>query len=237
MRDRAVFAHRRFGAAMQEPRLSMGIEMWLPPAVVRRLCAWEANAGGMSGFWQWWRQRRRLRFSLGEGAELRQLTKEDVPALHDLTLRNRERLRRWMIWVDQVHSEQDTREFVLQALRSFGMGRSLQMGIWLNEQLVGTIGLFRSASAEPEAEVGYWIDESAEGRGLVTEATRVMTQYAFEQWQVNTVRIRVERDNVRSQAIPQRLGFRLQGEVHEDWADGSHRTLLVYVMHASKPEQ
>ena len=61
-----------------------------------------------------------------------------------------------------------------------------------------------------------------------------MAQYAFEQWQVPTVRIRVEPENVRSRAVPERLGFRLRGEIEEDWADGSRRTLLIYVMHVSE---
>jgi ribosomal-protein-serine acetyltransferase len=187
----------------------------------------------MMAFWRRWMGRKQVVFSLGEDADLRQLTMQDAPALFELTVRNRERLRRWMTWVDFVCSEDDTRGFIRESLRNFRSARSLQMGIWLNGSLVGTIGLFRTASAEPEAEIGYWIDEAAEGQGLVTRATRVLTEYAFEQWQVPTVRIRVEPDNVRSRAIPERLGFRLRGETEEDWADGSHRTLLVYVMHAS----
>jgi ribosomal-protein-serine acetyltransferase len=178
-------------------------------------------------------KREQVILPLGGGAELRQLTMRDVPPLFEITIRNRDRLRRWMSWVDFVRSEDDTRGFVRESLRRFRSGRSLQMGIWLNGSLVGTIGLFRTASAEPEAEIGYWIDQKAEGQGLVTRATRVMTGYAFQRWQVQTVRIRVEPDNVRSRAIPERLGFRLRGEVEEDWADGSRRTLLVYVMQAS----
>lgn len=187
----------------------------------------------MVAFWRRWMKREQVILPLGGGAELRQLTMRDVPPLFEITIRNRDRLRRWMSWVDFVRSEDDTRGFVRESLRRFRSGRSLQMGIWLNGSLVGTIGLFRTASAEPEAEIGYWIDQKAEGQGLVTRATRVMTGYAFQRWQVQTVRIRVEPDNVRSRAIPERLGFRLRGEVEEDWADGSRRTLLVYVMQAS----
>lgn len=186
----------------------------------------------MVTFWRRWIAQKRVYLPLGEEAELRQLVMQDAPALFELTMRNRERLRRWMSWVDYVHCESDTRGFVRESLRAFRAGRSLQMGIWLNDKLVGTIGLFRASGAEPEAEVGYWIDESAEGQGLVTRATRLLTQYAFEKWQVPVVRIRVEPENVRSRAIPERLGFRLRGEVQEDWADGTQRSLLVYVMHA-----
>ncbi|GIV16374.1 MAG: GNAT family N-acetyltransferase [Armatimonadota bacterium] len=187
----------------------------------------------MAGFWRRWMGRKQITLSLGEDAELRQLTMQDAPALFELTIRNRERLRRWMIWVDLVHSEDDTRGFIRESLHNFRAGRSLQMGIWWNGVLVGTIGLFRTAREEPEAEIGYWIDEAAEGQGLVTRATRRMAQYAFEHWRVPTVRIRVEPENMRSRAIPERLGFHLRGEIEENWADGSRHTLLVYVMYMS----
>ncbi len=189
---------------------------------------------GMAAFWRRWLGRKQVVLSLGKGAEIRQLTLQDAPALFDLTVRNRERLRRWMSWVDFVRSEEDTRGFIRESLRKFRSARSLQMGIWWNGSLVGTVGLFRTASAEQEAEIGYWIDEAAEGQGLVTRATRELVRYAFEQWQVPAVRIRVEPENVRSRAIPERLGFRLRGEVTEDWADGSQRTLLIYVMRVSE---
>ncbi|MCS6831605.1 MAG: GNAT family N-acetyltransferase [Armatimonadota bacterium] len=188
----------------------------------------------MAAFWRRWIGSKQVRLSLDGGAELRQLTMQDARALFVLTVRNRERLRRWMSWIDSVRDEDDTRRFIRESLRNFRLGRSLQMGIWLSDNLVGTIGLFRIASAEPEAEIGYWIDEAAEGQGIVTRAALKMVQYAFESWQVPTVRIRVEPENVRSRAIPERLGFRLRGEVEEEWADGSCRTLLVYVMHVSE---
>ncbi|GBC95567.1 Putative ribosomal N-acetyltransferase YdaF [bacterium HR16] len=192
------------------------------------------GAVAMVAFWRRWLGRKQVVLSLGEGVELRQLTMQDASALFDLTIRNRERLRRWMSWVDFVRSEEDTRGFIRESLRNFRSGRSLQMGIWWNGSMAGTIGLFSTAGAEQEAEIGYWIDEAAEGQGLVTRATREMIRYAFEQWQVPAVRIRVEPENVRSRAIPERLGFSLRGEVEEDWADGSQRTLLIYVMHVSE---
>ncbi|MCS7310582.1 MAG: GNAT family N-acetyltransferase [Armatimonadetes bacterium] len=185
-------------------------------------------------FWRRWSTRKQVVLALGGDAELRQLTRQDAPTLFSLTVRNRERLRRWMSWVDSVRDEEDTRQFVRESLRRFRAGRSLQMGIWQSGRLVGTIGLFRSSSTEPEAEIGYWIDQAAEGQGLVTRATCAMTRYAFEQWHVQSVRIRVEPDNLRSRAIPERLGFRLREQVEEEWADGSTRTLLVYVMTAQE---
>ncbi|MGC8783442.1 MAG: GNAT family N-acetyltransferase [Armatimonadota bacterium] len=188
----------------------------------------------MVAFWRRWIGRKRVVLSLGEDAELRQLSMRDAPALFHLTIRNRERLRRWMSWVDFVSHEEDTRGFIHESLRKFRSGRSLQMGIWWNGMLVGSIGLFRATSTEPEAEIGYWIDEAAEGQGLVTRATRELVRYAFEQWRVPAVRIRVEPENIRSRAIPERLGFRLREEIEEDWADGSQRTLLIYVMHVSE---
>ena len=58
-------------------------------------------------------------------------------------------------------------------------------------------------------EVGYWLRADAEGRGIMTAAVRRVTRIAFEVDGAERVVIRCHPDNVRSAAVPERLGFRL----------------------------
>ncbi len=61
------------------------------------------------------------------------------------------------------------------------------------------------------AELGYWIDADTQGRGVVTRATRALTTAAFGRLGLNRVEIRAGTENLRSRAVPQRLGFVLEG--------------------------
>jgi ribosomal-protein-serine acetyltransferase len=55
-------------------------------------------------------------------------------------------------------------------------------------------------------EIGYWISRHHTGRGFVTKAVRLLVQEAFR---IGAERVEILHDvlNVRSGAVPERLGF------------------------------
>jgi RimJ/RimL family protein N-acetyltransferase len=71
----------------------------------------------------------------------------------------------------------------------------------------GTVSMFRDAGPQT-LEIGYWITPGASGRGRVTRAARLLTCAAFQYPEVDTVLIGHDAANVRSGAVPARLGFR-----------------------------
>ena len=78
-----------------------------------------------------------------------------------------------------------------------------------DDEVVGMVGLHRRLG--PGAiEVGYWLRASHEGRGIMTAAVRAAVGLAFEVDGAARVVIHCHPDNVRSAAIPERLGFTLR---------------------------
>ena len=59
----------------------------------------------------------------------------------------------------------------------------------------------------PSFEVGYWIRTRFEGMGLITEAAAIIGKFAFDALHAQRVRIRCDAANLRSAAVPRRLGF------------------------------
>jgi RimJ/RimL family protein N-acetyltransferase len=86
------------------------------------------------------------------------------------------------------------------------------MGIWrlADGRLLGATGLHRIDWAIPAMEIGYWLRPDAAGAGYATEAVQLLVRLAFGQLQAERVEIRCDALNLRSAAIPRRLGF-----VHE----------------------
>ncbi|HLL48940.1 MAG TPA: GNAT family N-acetyltransferase, partial [Longimicrobiaceae bacterium] len=81
------------------------------------------------------------------------------------------------------------------------------------------IGLHRSA-APATMEIGFWLCRSAEGQGIVTEATRILTNLALTGLGAARVEIRCDARNERSAAVARRLGYVLEStrdEVYEGW--------------------
>ena len=87
---------------------------------------------------------------------------------------------------------------------------------------VGGLGFHSAPDEEGRAEIGYDLVPSARGHGYVTEALRALSQWALARTDVRSLFATVERDNIPSQAVLSRVGFR---QVSEDVGD---EALLAY---------
>ncbi len=150
----------------------------------------------------------RLPADLGDGAVLRRLELDDLEALWAVVQRERDRLGVWMPWValtPTVEEERDWLESVVSERDSLE-----GCGVFVDGRYVGGAGLMPGPYGIT-AEIGYWIDVAHEGRGLVTRAVRVLIEIGFEELGLNRIEIRAGVENRRSRAIPERLGFTLEG--------------------------
>ena len=125
--------------------------------------------------------------------------------------RNRERLREWLPWVDGTKSPDNVRHFIRTALQQFGENNAFHAGIWYEGHYVGAAGFHKIDWLNKKVELGYWIAQGFEGRGFVGLACRQLCNYAFGTLGLNRVEIHCATGNLRSNRIPQRLGFHLDG--------------------------
>jgi ribosomal-protein-serine acetyltransferase len=65
----------------------------------------------------------------------------------------------------------------------------------------------------------------------MTDAVRALTTHAFDVWGLHRVEIRVAVANLRSRAIPHRLGFLEEGVLRQAERHGENfRDIVVYAM-------
>ena len=152
--------------------------------------------------------------SAGRDLELRPLRLGDAAAFFALTEGNRERLRRWLPWVDDVTSVAHTRAFIAWTKAQAKARHGLHFGIWWQGRAVGVASFNAFDRMNRMGTIGYWISAHAEGRGLVTRAVSALIQYGFEIEGLHRIEIRVAIRNHASRAIPERLGFRHEGTLH-----------------------
>jgi ribosomal-protein-serine acetyltransferase len=151
----------------------------------------------------------------GRGLELRPLNLRDAKTLFALVETNRERLRRWLPWVDSNRSVLDTRAFILRVRAHARAGIGQSFGVWWKGTLVGTVGFVWIDAANRSAAIGYWLAQEAEGHGLMTAAVTTLLGHGFRALELNRIEIRVGVRNRRSRAIPERLGFRQEGTLRQ----------------------
>ncbi len=150
-----------------------------------------------------------------EGLELRLLELRHAKALFNLVDKNREHLSAWFHDMEKTETVEDTKKDIREALEQFAKGDSFQLGVWFSGELVGAIGAQHISSVFRFAEIGYWLGVDFEGRGIATKVCRYLCAYLFEERDLNRIEIRCSEKNTKSKAIPERLGFTLEGTLRQ----------------------
>jgi ribosomal-protein-serine acetyltransferase len=172
---------------------------------------------------------------IDEEIELRLHEEQYAEEYFALIERNRAYLREWMSWAADAGSLAETKAYMKQTLLQFANKEELQLGIWYQNRLVGCIGYPHLDWANRKVEIGYWIDASMQGKGLVTKVCRALVTYAFDQYHLNKVEILCATGNTRSRAIPERLGFTQEGIIRQGERFHDHyNDLVIYGMLASE---
>lgn len=146
---------------------------------------------------------------LGPEAVLLEPTRALAPVLFALVERNRERLARWLPWVDHVRTVADEARFLEECRRAFDRGERLPGVLAVRGAVVGMVSLTVDC-ARASGEIGYWVDRDAEGRGHVSSAVARLCALGFEELQLDRIVIRAAVENVRSRSVAERAGFRLE---------------------------
>jgi ribosomal-protein-serine acetyltransferase len=171
-----------------------------------------------------------MRFELGGGAALRDVRGEDVDELFGVTLANRAHLVPWMPWAAEVRRE-STQTYVAGALAQRQRDDGFQTVIVRRGAIIGSMGFHRIDWINRSTSLGYWIDASHQGTGIVTAGVRALVDHAFDRWDLHRIEISAAPGNARSRAVPERLGFAQEGVRREAERHGErYLDLVLYAM-------
>ena len=172
---------------------------------------------------------------LGDDAELVLLRPHMAEALFAVVDRNRAHLRPWLPWVDLTLNVEHGRQFILRSLNDLATNGSYQCSIRVGGAIAGVIGCLPIDWVNKKTEIGYWLDEAHQGKGLMTRAARAVVDDLLRVLGVNRVVIRCAVDNRRSAAVAERLGFRREGvERQAGCISGRWVDMIVYAMVAGE---
>lgn len=144
--------------------------------------------------------------------ELRQFTLPDAKTLFALTDKNRDYLRKWLPWLDEMKTIEDTaQKFIQNSLNGAMQGKAADFGIYYKGTLVGAIGYHEIDNKNKKTTIGYWLDQDYQGKGIVTKAIKILIEFALRVLKLNRIQISSAVGNNKSSAIPKRLGFKMEG--------------------------
>lgn len=165
---------------------------------------------------------------------LRNFREQDAQDFFDALVESRERLQPWDDWPEECQTVDDARDWLIVDMADWLLRKRLQIGIWEREtqSFLGDIMLRPHNWDIPFFEIGYWLRNSAEGHGYMTEAVRLLTDYAFAELGAKRMMMRIDERNVRSIAVAERLQFRREGTLRnqEMAADGRLRNMIIFAL-------
>jgi ribosomal-protein-serine acetyltransferase len=150
-------------------------------------------------------------FPLDDDRELRLIEERHTETLFALVQENHARLETWVPWLSQVATLESTRQLIKRRLQRLADNNGWTAGIWDRGELAGEIGFDYVDWNNRFTEIGYWVGAAFEGKGLVGRACSALVDQAFREMKLNRVQIRCAVENKRSRAIPEKLGFKLEG--------------------------
>jgi ribosomal-protein-serine acetyltransferase len=75
----------------------------------------------------------------------------------------------------------------------------------------GLIGFKGNDKQNNRTEIGYWLSENYQKKGIVTQSVKRLCEFAFEELRMNRIQIRCAVGNEPSKKVPQKLGFVFEG--------------------------
>ncbi|AKG37888.1 GNAT family N-acetyltransferase [Paenibacillus durus] len=154
-------------------------------------------------------------FVIDDELVLKPLAAEHALPMFELVDLSRVRLSQWLPWVDSVTEHAHITSYIKNAVKQGSENGGFTAGLWVGGEFAGVIGFHEIDWHNRSVGIGYWLGEGYCGKGYMTSACRVFIDHALMEMELNRVEIRCATGNTPSRAIPQRLGFVLEGVIRE----------------------
>ncbi|MBY8877990.1 GNAT family N-acetyltransferase [Actinacidiphila acidipaludis] len=140
---------------------------------------------------------------------LRPWRMEDLPLVHEASSDPYIPL---LTSVPAVYSDEAGERFVRRQWQRASDGVGYSFVIADRQDLpLGVMSLRMRDAPEGRASLGYWLVESARGRGAVAAALRAVSTWAFEELSIARLELYVEPWNTASARSAERAGFQREG--------------------------
>jgi ribosomal-protein-serine acetyltransferase len=149
---------------------------------------------------------------VGEGVRLRPFRPGDAAAVLEAVVESGAGLSRYETWAHPGFTLQDAEEYVGWWIKSRGTGAAHYFAIeGPAGRFLGACGLSGIDRAHRCAGVGFWVRSSASGRGVASEAARLVVEFAFEHLGLERVEVMAAVDNAASRRVAEKIGAQREG--------------------------
>jgi ribosomal-protein-serine acetyltransferase len=143
--------------------------------------------------------------------QLELITKIHAEVIFKLVNENRAYLKEWLTFVDSFKTLHDAKNFVLGSIQRNEQEIDFAFVIRYENEIVGRIGIYKIHASNKIGEIGYWLSEKSQGKGIILASCVSIIDFCFFYLKLNRIEIKCGTLNFKSKAIPQKLNFYKEG--------------------------
>lgn len=167
----------------------------------------------------------------GDGLRLRPITETDLPRVAEAC--TDPRTTHWLVSLPADYDLDDAADWWESVRERQAAGHQLTWGVADagDDSLLAQISLEGLGGYAPRAEIGYWAHPDARGRGVMTTAVGLVTEWATRNQVARNLLIRCAAGNAASRQVAESAGYIEAGcwPAAEPLGDGSVDDLISYV--------
>ena len=166
---------------------------------------------------------------VSDALELRAVEEHHVAPLQQFVLKNEIGLQQSLNWPQFVESEDDTRKNVQGNMMLHQRGYAKMFLIFEQGEVAGVISFNQIEPLNKAAYIGYWLDEEHQGKGILSQALQAMIHHYAQRQEIRRFVIKCRVDNVKSNQVALRNGFRLEGCMQQaEFLNGDYHDVNLY---------
>jgi ribosomal-protein-alanine N-acetyltransferase len=160
---------------------------------------------------------------------IRPLRLDDTESLLQLRLRNRIFLEPFEPRQPESHfTFEGQQKAVEQVMKNWEEGTGYGFGIFIKETdaLIGRVTLSNVVrGAWQSCTIGYFLDQTFNGQGIMTKAVRLAIEFAFNEADLHRVQAAIMPHNIASIRVIEKIGFHYEGlakyylKINGKWED------------------
>ena len=97
----------------------------------------------------------------------------------------------------------------------------------LLNKIVGTVFLKELDWNIPKGEIGFFIDQAYEGKGIITKSVSMVKNYCFNTLGLNKIFMRIAEDNSGSKRVAEKNDFKMEGILRKDFKTSEGKLINV----------
>lgn len=135
----------------------------------------------------------------------------------------------WIPFVPRPYTLEDAQTYLRECVDSGDERHPFAVVDAETGELLGSIDMGLN-SFRYRGHIGYWVAPHARGRGVCTRALRLLAEWALDELGLERLELITDPDNVASQRVAEKVGFRREGMLrsHLRHPDGRLRDSVMF---------